>query len=171
VSDLTALPIANASLLDEGTAAAEAMIMLFNHKNKDHNKLTAPKFFVDENSFAQTKDILITRATPFEIELVFGNYKQAILDESFFGAFVQYPNSNGFIADYRQFIADAHLVNALVVMGADILALTLLTAPGEMGADVAIGSTQRLGVPMGFGGPHAAYFATKDEFKRNIPGR
>jgi len=171
VSDLTALPIANASLLDEGTAAAEAMIMLFNHKNKDHNKLTAPKFFVDENSFAQTKDILITRATPFEIELVFGNYKQAILDESFFGAFVQYPNSNGFIADYRQFIADAHLVNALVVMGADILALTLLTAPGEMGADIAIGSTQRLGVPMGFGGPHAAYFATKDEFKRNIPGR
>ena len=163
--------VANASLLDEGTAAAEAMIMLFNHKNKDHNKLTAPKFFVDENSFAQTKDILITRATPFEIELVFGNYKQAILDESFFGAFVQYPNSNGFIADYRQFIADAHLVNALVVMGADILALTLLTAPGEMGADVAIGSTQRLGVPMGFGGPHAAYFATKDEFKRNIPGR
>jgi len=145
--------------------------MLFNHKNKDHNKLTAPKFFVDENSFAQTKDILITRATPFEIELVFGNYKQAILDESFFGAFVQYPNSNGFIADYRQFIADAHLVNALVVMGADILALTLLTAPGEMGADIAIGSTQRLGVPMGFGGPHAAYFATKDEFKRNIPGR
>ena len=171
VSDLTALPIANASLLDEGTAAAEAMIMLFNHKNKDHNKLTAPKVFVDENSFAQTKDILITRATPFEIELVFGNYKQAILDESFFGAFVQYPNSNGFIADYRQFIADAHLVNALVVMGADILALTLLTAPGEMGADIAIGSTQRLGVPMGFGGPHAAYFATKDEFKRNIPGR
>lgn len=171
VSDLTALPIANASLLDEGTAAAEAMIMLFNHKNKDHNKLTAPKFFVDENSFVQTKDILITRATPFNIELVFGNYKDAVLDEGFFGVFIQYPNSHGLVTDYRQFIEKAHAVNALVVMAADILALALLTPPGELGADVAIGSTQRFGVPMGFGGPHAAYFATKDDFKRNIPGR
>ncbi|HMT97152.1 MAG TPA: aminomethyl-transferring glycine dehydrogenase [Ferruginibacter sp.] len=171
VSDLTALPIANASLLDEGTAAAEAMIMLFNHKNKDQNKLTAPKFFVDENSFAQTKEILITRATPFHIELVFGHYQDVALDESFFGAFIQYPNSNGLVADYRNFIETAHAVNTLVVMGADLLALTLLTPPGELGADIAIGSTQRLGVPMGFGGPHAAYFATKDEFKRNIPGR
>lgn len=171
VSDLTALPIANASLLDEGTAAAEAMAMFFNHKNKDHDHITAPKFFVDENVFAQTKDILITRAAPIKIELVFGDYKTASLDETYFGAIVQYPNSNGAVEDYRNFIDKAHNVNAQVIMAADLLALTLLTPPGELGADAAIGTAQRLGVPMGFGGPHAAYFATKDEFKRNIPGR
>ena len=171
VSDLTALPIANASLLDEGTAAAEAMAMLFNHKNKDHDHITAPKFFVDEAIFAQTKDILITRAKPVNIELVFGDYKTVRLDEDFFGAIVQYPNSNGLVADYKKFTDSAHAVNAMVVMATDLLALTLLTPPGELGADVAVGNTQRLGVPMGFGGPHAAFFATKDEFKRNIPGR
>ncbi|MGC4104483.1 aminomethyl-transferring glycine dehydrogenase [Ferruginibacter sp.] len=171
VSDLTGLPIANASLLDEGTAAAEAMAMLFNHKNKNHDHVTAPKFFVDENIFAQTKDVLITRATPLHIELVFGDHKTAQLDELYFGAIVQYPNSNGAVEDYRSFIDKAHTVNAQVVMATDLLALTLLTPPGELGADVAIGNSQRLGVPMGFGGPHAAFFATKDEFKRNIPGR
>jgi len=171
VSDLTGLPIANASLLDEGTAAAEAMAMFFNHKNKDHDQITAPKFFVDENIFAQTKDILVTRAAPLHIELVFGDYKTASLDESFFGVIVQYPNSNGAVEDYRQFIDKAHAVNAQVIMATDLLALTLLTPPGELGADAAVGSAQRLGVPMGFGGPHAAFFATKDEFKRNIPGR
>ena len=171
VSDLTALPIANASLLDEGTAAAEAMAMLFNHKNKDHDHITAPKFFVDEAIFAQTKDILITRAKPVNIELVFGDCKTVQLDEDFFGAIVQYPNSNGLVADYKKFTDSAHAVNAMVVMATDLLALTLLTPPGELGADVAVGNTQRLGVPMGFGGPHAAFFATKDEFKRNIPGR
>ncbi len=171
VSDMTALPIANASLLDEGTAAAEAMAMLFNHKNKDHEHITAPKFFVDENIFEQTKDILITRAKPIKVELVFGNYKKASLDDSYFGAIVQYPDKNGLIADYREFIDHVHSVNAQIVMATDLLALSLLTAPGELGADVAIGSAQRLGVPMGFGGPHAAFFATKDEFKRNIPGR
>jgi len=171
VSDLTALPIANASLLDEGTAAAEAMAMLFNHKNKDTDHIVAPKFFVDENIFGQTKDILITRASPINIELIFGDYKTAQLDENFFGALVQYPNSDGAVEDYRSFIEAAHAVNALVVMATDLLALTLLTPPGELGADVAIGNSQRLGVPLGFGGPHAAFFATKDEFKRNIPGR
>jgi glycine dehydrogenase len=171
VSDLTALPIANASLLDEGTAAAEAMAMLFNHKNKDHDHITAPKFFVDENIFVQTKDVLVTRATPINVVLVFGNYKTATLDESFFGAIVQYPNSNGAVEDYRNFIDKVHAVNAQVIMATDLLSLTLLTPPGELGADIAIGSSQRLGVPMGFGGPHAAFFATKDEFKRNIPGR
>ncbi len=171
VSDLTGLPIANASLLDEGTAAAEAMAMLFNHKNKDHDHITAPKFFVDENIFAQTKDVLITRATPIQVELVFGDYKTIALDDSFFGAIVQYPNSNGAVEDYSNFIDKVHAVNAQVVMATDLLALALLTPPGELGADVAIGSAQRLGVPMGFGGPHAAFFATKDEFKRNIPGR
>ena len=171
VADLTGLPIANASLLDEGTAAAEGMAMLFNHKNKNTDQITAPKFFVDENVFAQTKDILITRAIPINIELVFGDYKNALLDESYFGALVQYPNANGEVADYRKFIEAAHTANALVIMATDLLALTLLTPPGELGADVAIGSAQRLGVPMGFGGPHAAFFATKDEFKRTIPGR
>ena len=171
VSDLTALPIANASLLDEGTAAAEAMAMLFNHKNKDHDHITAGNFFVDEKIFAQTKDILITRAKPVGIEIIFGNYKNAQLDDSYFGAIVQYPNSEGSIEDYRNLIENAHAVNAQVIMATDLLALTLLTPPGELGADVAIGSSQRFGVPMGYGGPHAAFFATKDEFKRNIPGR
>jgi glycine dehydrogenase len=171
VSDLTALPIANASLLDEGTAAAEAMTMLFNHKNKDHDHITSPKFFVDEKLFPQTKDVLITRAKPVGIILVFGNYKNAKLDEQYFGAIVQYPNSEGSIEDYRQFISAAHSVNAQIVMATDLLSLTLLTPPGELGADVAIGSSQRFGVPLGYGGPHAAFFATKEEFKRIIPGR
>ena len=171
VSDLTALPIANASLLDEGTAAAEAMAMLFNHKNKNHDQITAPRFFVDEKIFAQTKDVLITRAEPIGIELVFGDCANLVLDELYFGAIVQYPDSNGAVVDYRSFITAAHAVNAMVIMATDLLSLTLLTPPGELGADVAIGSSQRLGVPMGFGGPHAAFFATKDDFKRTIPGR
>ena len=171
VSDLCGLPVANASLLDEGTAAAEAMAMLLNHKNKNTDNITSPKFFVDENIFAQTKDVLITRATPISIELVFGNYKTAVLDDTYFGAIVQYPNADGAVEDYRKFIEAAHAANAMVVMATDLLALTLLTPPGELGADVAIGTAQRFGVPMGFGGPHAAFFATKDEFKRNIPGR
>lgn len=171
VSDLTGLPVANASLLDEGTAAAEAMAMLFNHKNKNHDNITAPKFFVDKNIFAQTRDILVTRATPIHVELVFGDYRTAVLDDSYFGALVQYPNSTGAVEDYRDFINKVHAVNAQVVMATDLLALSLLTPPGELGADVAIGSSQRFGVPMGFGGPHAAFFATKDEFKRTIPGR
>ncbi len=171
VSDLTALPIANASLLDEGTAAAEAMAMLFNHKNKNTDHITSGKFFVDEKIFNQTKDILITRAKPVGIDLVFGDFKTAKLDDAYFGAIVQYPNSEGNIEDYKSFINHAHSVNAMVVMATDLLALTLLKAPGELGADVAIGSSQRLGVPMGYGGPHAAFFATKDDFKRNIPGR
>lgn len=170
VSDLTALPIANASLLDEGTAAAEAMSMLFNNKNKSEN-ITAPKFFVDQNIFKQTKDVLITRAAPVNIELVIGDYTTAALDETYFGVIVQYPDSNGDINDFSSFFEKAHKANAKVVMATDLLALTLLTPPGELGADVAIGSSQRFGVPMGFGGPHAAFFATKDEFKRVIPGR
>ena len=170
VSDLTALPIANASLLDEGTAAAEAMAMLFNHKNKGE-KLTAPKFFVDNKIFPQTIDVLYTRATPIKVEIVKGDYKTAQLDDTYFGAIVQYPNSDGSVEDYREFVQKVHAVNAQVVMATDLLALTLLTPPGELGADVAIGSAQRFGVPSGFGGPHAAFFATKDEFKRVIPGR
>jgi glycine dehydrogenase len=171
VCDLTALPIANASLLDEGTAAAEAMSMLFNHKNKDHDRITAGKFFIDEKIFSQTKEILLTRAKPVGIEPVFGDYKNVQLDETYFGVIVQYPNSEGGVDDYRNFIETAHSVNAKVIMATDLLALTLLTPPGELGADVAVGSSQRFGVPMGYGGPHAAFFSTRDEFKRNIPGR
>ncbi len=171
VSDLTALPLANASLLDEGTAAAEAMTMFFNLKNKDHEHITVPKFFVDTNVYAQTKDILITRAKPVGIELVFDDYRNITIDESFFGALVQYPNNYGAIEDYRDFINNVHDQGGYVAMATDLLALTLLTPPGELGADVAIGSAQRFGVPVGFGGPHAAFFATKDDFKRFIPGR
>ena len=170
VSDLTGLPIANASLLDEATAAAEAMNMLFHHVNKG-SVAEKPKFFVDEDTFKQTKDVLTTRAMPLAIELVFGNYNTAILDESFFGAIIQYPNSNGSIEDYTVFIDAVHAVNGYVVLATDLLALTLLKSPGELGADVAIGSSQRFGVPLGYGGPHAAFFATKDDFKRGIPGR
>ncbi|MEJ7769084.1 MAG: aminomethyl-transferring glycine dehydrogenase [Chitinophagaceae bacterium] len=170
VSDLTGLPIANASLLDEGTAAAEAMAMLFNQKNKTVS-ITSPKFFVDDHIFAQTRDVLVTRAKPIGIELVSGDYHSVVFDDTFFGGIVQYPNNKGSIEDYRGFITKAHQANAYVVMATDLLALTLLTPPGELGADVAVGSSQRLGVPMGLGGPHAAFFSTKDEFKRIIPGR
>lgn len=171
VADLTALPIANASLLDEGTAAAEAMAMLFNFKNKDHDDIKHSKFFVDNKIFDQTKDVLKTRAFPVGIELVFGDFKAPNLDDSYFGSIVQYPDSEGNVNDYKDFISKAKENNIRVVMATDLLALTLLVPPGELGADVAIGSTQRFGVPMGYGGPHAAFFATKDEFKRSIPGR
>src|SRR5688572_3506099 len=170
VSDLTGLPIANASLLDEATAAAEAMTMLFNLLNKqDH--IERPKFFVDREIFPQTKDVLITRAVPVGIEIVEGDYKKASIDSSYFGAIVQYPNDKGSIEDYREFIKDVHAAGAFAAMATDLLALTLLVPPGELGADVAIGSSQRFGVPLGYGGPHAGFFAAKDEFKRNIPGR
>ncbi len=170
VCDLTGLELTNASLLDEATAAAEAMAMLFHHKNKT-DVLTAPKFFVDTNIFAQTKEVMLTRATPINIELVYGDYKSASLDDSYFGAIVQYPNSVGSVEDYQDFIGKVHAVNGYVVMATDLLALTLLTPPGELGADVAVGSAQRFGVPLGYGGPHAAFFATREEFKRGIPGR
>jgi glycine dehydrogenase len=170
VSDLTALPIANASLLDEATAAAEAMTMFFNTLNKqDH--IERPKFFVDREIFPQTKDVLMTRATPIGIEIVEGDYKTAVIDSTYFGAIVQYPNDKGSIEDYSDFINKVHTVGAFVVMATDLLALTLLTPPGELGADVAVGSAQRFGVPLGYGGPHAAFFAAKDDFKRSIPGR
>ncbi|GGA87411.1 glycine dehydrogenase (decarboxylating) [Puia dinghuensis] len=171
IADLTGLPLANASLLDEGTAAAEAMTMFFNGKNKDHDHITTPRFFVDSNIFDQTKDLLLTRAQPIGIEVVVGDYHKAVIDGSYFGAIVQYPASDGSIHDYRTFIQHVHKAGAYVAMATDLLALTLLTPPGELGADVAIGSSQRFGVPMGFGGPHAAFFTAKEDFKRSIPGR
>ncbi|OSZ80561.1 glycine dehydrogenase (aminomethyl-transferring) [Chitinophagaceae bacterium IBVUCB2] len=170
VSDLTGLPIANASLLDEATAAAEAMTMFFNTLNKqDH--IDRPKFFVDREIFPQTKDVIATRAIPIGIEIVEGDYKTATIDASYFGAIVQYPNDKGSIEDYSNFITTVHAAGAYVAMATDLLALTLLTSPGELGADVAIGSAQRFGVPLGYGGPHAAFMSCKDDFKRNIPGR
>ena len=170
ISDLTSLPIANASLLDEATAAAEAMNMLFHHVNRT-DVINAPKFFVDYEVFPQTKDLLITRGTPMGIEIVFGDYKTASFDQTYFGALVQYPNNIGSVEDYRKFIQQVQAVGGFVAMATDLLALTLLTPPGELGADVAFGSAQRFGVPLGYGGPHAAFFTCKDEFKRSIPGR
>lgn len=170
VSDLTGLPIANASLLDEGTAAAEAMTLFFNLLNKSES-ITRPKFFVDEETFPQTKDVVLTRAKPVGIEIIFGDYKKAQPDQSWFGALVQYPNDKGSVEDYRDFIQKVHQAGGYVAMTTDLLALTLLTPPGELGADVACGSSQRFGVPLGFGGPHAAFFAAKDDFKRSMPGR
>ncbi len=170
VSDLTGLPISNASLLDEATAAAEAMTMFFNTLNKqDH--IERQRFFVDKEIFPQTKDVLLTRAIPVGIELVIGDYREASLDQTYFGAIVQYPNDKGVIADYRSFIGKVHECGGYVVMASDLLALTLLTPPGELGADCAVGSSQRFGVPLGYGGPHAAFFAAKDDFKRSMPGR
>jgi glycine dehydrogenase len=171
VSDLTGLPIANASLLDEATAASEAMTMFFNMLNKNQDSIERPKFFVDQHCFPQTIDVLKTRALPIGIELVIGDYKTATLDATYFGALVQYPNDKGSIEDYANFIQAAHHAGAFVAMATDLLALTLLKSPGELGADAALGSAQRFGVPMGFGGPHAAFFAVSDEFKRQIPGR
>jgi glycine dehydrogenase len=171
VSDLTGLPIANASLLDEATAASEAMTMFFNMLNKNQDSIERPKFFVDQHCFPQTIDVLKTRALPIGIELEIGDYKTASLDATYFGALVQYPNDKGSVESYEEFIQQVHQVGAYVAMATDLLALTLLKSPGELGADVALGSAQRFGVPMGFGGPHAAFFAVSDEFKRQIPGR
>jgi len=170
VCDLTGMPIANASLLDEATAAAEAMAMIFNHVNKT-DTITQPKFFVDSAIFPQTKSVLVTRAAPIHIQIEEGNYQTAKIDNTYFGAILQYPNNTGSIEDYTTFIDQVHQAGGLVILVADIMSLTLLKSPGELNADVAVGNTQQFGVPMGFGGPHAAYFATKDEFKRGMPGR
>lgn len=167
VIDLTGMEIANASLLDEGTAAAEAMFMQYSLRKNQ----SAKKFFVSELVFPQTIDILKTRANPYGIELVIGSHLDFTATEEFFGAIVQYPAGNGEVFDYAAFASALHSQNIKLTVVADILSLTLLTPPGEWGADVVVGTTQRLGIPMGFGGPHAAFFATKEEYKRNIPGR
>jgi glycine dehydrogenase len=167
VIDLTGMEIANASLLDEGTAAAEAMFMQYSmRKNQQANV-----FFVSENLFPQTIDILKTRSAPYGIELLIGKHQSVELTEDMFGAIVQYPAGNGAVYNYTEFAKQAHEKGIKLTVVADILSLTLLTPPGEWGADIVVGTTQRLGVPMGFGGPHAAYFATKEEYKRSMPGR
>ena len=169
VSDLTGFEIANASLLDEGTAAAEAMIMFFHHKNK--KDVTSPKFFVSELCFPQTIEIIRAKAEPLGIDVVVGDHRNAQIDDTYFAALMQYPAGNGMVFDYTSFIAHLHTHNVSSIVAADILSLAVLQTPAAMGADCAVGNTQRFGVPMGFGGPHAAYFATKDAFKRDIPGR
>lgn len=171
VTDLTGLPIANASLLDEGTAAAEAMILFFHSRSRAKEQAGANKFFVDHNSFPQTIDVLKGRAKHLKIELVFGDFQSASLSNDFFGALVQYPNGNGQIEDYKSFADKAHANEIYVAAASDLMALTLITPPGEWGADICFGNSQRFGVPMGYGGPHAAFFCAKDEFKRNMPGR
>jgi len=171
VSELTSLPIANASLLDEGTAAAEAMAMFFNQKNKRAKDTIVSKFFVDKHVFKQTQAILALRAEPLGIEIVIGDWHDEVLTEEYFGALLQYPNSQGVIEDYREFAKKCNDDGIYLTVAADILSLVLLEPPGEWGADACVGSTQRLGVPIGYGGPHAAYFSTKEKFKRQIPGR
>ena len=167
IIDLTGLPIANASLLDEGTAAAEAMSM-FHSLRKNQN---ANLFFVSEECFPQTIDILKTRANPIGIELVISDHREIKLNNKYFGLIVQYPSGQGEIYDYREIFESAKENNIYTVVAADLLSLAILTPPGEFGADAALGNSQRFGVPMGYGGPHAAFFSTKDEFKRHIPGR
>lgn len=169
VSDLTGLELANASLLDEGTAAAEAMIMFYNSRKRD--KKDANVFLVSDECFPQTIDILKTRAIPLGIELKIGSHKSFELNDDVFGMIVQYPAGEGQVYDYSELFEKANEKNIFKAVTADILSLALLQAPSEFGADAAVGTTQRFGVPMGFGGPHAGYFATKEEFKRQIPGR
>ncbi len=171
ILDLTGMEIANASLLDEGTAAAEAMLMFFHARSRAQIKAGLTKFFVADTLFPQTIDVLKTRALPLGIELVFGNPFDFESDESFFGAIVQYPDNNGTVYSYEDFVKKAHATGTMVAVIADIMSLVLLEAPGKWGADAVVGNTQRFGVPMGYGGPHAAYFATKETFKRQIPGR
>ena len=171
IIELTGMEIANASLLDESTAAAEAMIMMFNARSRASVKAGANKFFVDNDIFPQTLDVILTRSKPLGIEIVIGKYTSVTFDHTFFGAFVQYPAASGQIRDYKAFAEMAHSSAILVGVAADLLSLALLTPPGEWGADIVVGSNQRMGLPMSFGGPHAGYFATRDELKRSMPGR
>ncbi len=171
VSDLTGMELANASLLDEGTAAAEAMSMLLGQR-KGSKRKEAFKFFVSEACHPQTIDVLKTRSEPIDVEIVIGSHKELdVTDPELFGILLQYPATDGSVENYTNLITAAHENSVYAVVAADLLSLTLLTPPGEMGADVVVGTTQRFGVPMGYGGPHAAYFATKEAFKRQIPGR
>ncbi|SFW72125.1 glycine dehydrogenase [Sinomicrobium oceani] len=171
ICDLTGMPLANASLLDEGTAAAEAMTMLFELRSRDQKKNNTCKFFVSEEILPQTLSILKTRAIPLDIELVIGDHANFEFSADFFGAILQYPGKYGQVYDYKEFVAKANDNNIKVAVAADILSLVMLTPPGEFGVDVVVGTTQRFGIPMGYGGPHAAYFATREEYKRNVPGR
>ena len=171
VTDLTAMDIANASLLDEGTAVAEAMALMLNARSRELKKAEVKKLFVAQDCFQQTIDVLKTRSEPLGVELIIGDPLSFEFNDDIFGVILQYPSINGEAIDYQNFITKAHEKGALVTVAADLMSLALLTPPGEWGADIVCGTTQRFGIPMGYGGPHAAYFATRDEYKRNIPGR
>jgi glycine cleavage system pyridoxal-binding protein P len=171
ICDLTGLEIANASLLDEATAASEAMIMLYNARSRAQQKAGVSKFFVSTDCFPQTIDLLVTRSRPLGIELVIGDHEEVHITEEFYGAMLQYPAKNGEVKSLAAFTEKVHAVGAFVAVAADIMSLVLLQSPGSWGADVVLGNSQRFGVPMGYGGPHAAFFACKDDFKRIIPGR
>lgn len=171
VSDLTGLPLANCSLLDEATAAAEAVTMMFNLRSRSQQKAGANVVFVDESIFPQTLAVMKTRAVPQGIVIKTGSYKSASLAPDVFACVIQYPNAEGNAEDYRTFVETAHATDCKVAVAADILSLALLTPPGEWGADIVFGSSQRLGTPMYYGGPSAAFFATREEFKRQMPGR
>ncbi|MDO6597818.1 aminomethyl-transferring glycine dehydrogenase [Oceanihabitans sp. 2_MG-2023] len=171
VTDLTGMELANASLLDESTAAAEAMSLLFAVRERDQKKAGINKFFVSENILPQTLSLLQTRANPIGVELVIGDENTFDFSSDFFGTILQYPGKNGQVTDIKSFIAKANEARIKVAVAADILSLVKLEAPGKFGADVVVGTTQRFGIPMGYGGPHAAYFATKEVYKRDIPGR
>lgn len=171
VSDLTAMPLSNSSLLDEGTSAAEAMIMSFNSRSRAQQKAEMVNYFVDNEIFPQTKAVLEGRANPLGINLVFGDFDTFNYSDDFFGAIVQYPNNKGEVIDYKQFAENIHAKEGVLTVAADLMSLVLLTPPGEWGADVVVGSTQRFGIPMGYGGPHAGFLATTEQFKRNMPGR
>lgn len=171
VCELTAMEIANASLLDESTAAAEAMVMMFNLRSRQMVKAGVNTVLVDEKVWPQTLDVLFTRANPLEIKLKIQSKDSFEFSDDVFGAIVQYPNSDGEIIDYSELVSKAHEKNIKVAVGTDLLSLALLTPPGEWGADIVFGSSQRFGVPMGYGGPHAAFFTARDEFRRHMPGR
>ena len=171
IAELTGLPLANCSLLDEATAAAEAATMFYGSRSRAQVKAEANTLFVDENVFASTLAVINTRMIPQGIKVVVGDYKTFEFTPDVFGAIVQYPNADGSIEDYKEFIVCANAGGARVAVAADLMSLVLLTPPGEWGADVVFGSSQRFGIPMFYGGPSAAFFATKDEYKRSIPGR
>ncbi|MGB7392872.1 MAG: aminomethyl-transferring glycine dehydrogenase [Pricia sp.] len=171
VSDLTGMELANASLLDESTAAAEAMTMLFDVRSRSQKKDNVQKFFVSEEVLPQTLSLLKTRSKPLGIELVVGNHEEFQFGSDFYGALLQYPGKHGQVHDYANFVSRAKENDIKVAVAADILSLVLLTPPGEWGVDVVVGTTQRFGIPLGYGGPHAAFFATREDYKRSIPGR
>lgn len=171
ITDLTGMELANASLLDESTAAAEAMTLLFSVRERAQKKDKVVKFFVDQDALPQTKELLKTRAIPLGIELVEGNPQEIDVNAGYYGILLQYPGASGNVVDYTAFAKKCQENNIRIAVSADILSLVLLEAPGHWGADVVVGTTQRFGIPLGYGGPHAAYFATREEFKRQIPGR
>ncbi|MCK4665020.1 MAG: aminomethyl-transferring glycine dehydrogenase [Bacteroidales bacterium] len=171
IIDLTGMEIANASLLDEATAASEAMIMMYNKRSRTAVKNGANILFVDENIFPQTLDVILSRSIPLGVEVQTGKFNEINFNNKIFGAIVQYPAANGQINDYSDFVKTAHENEILVTVAADIMSLAILTPPGEWDADIVVGNTQRFGIPMGYGGPHAGYFATSEKFKRSMPGR